>query len=372
MDKVSRVLRLLPLVVSLSVLQAASQTVWQIGKFDQSPVEFLGSPKGPVTYEIGKSNWQKDWPEFQQVDEPIHILFPLDSLTGVYSLTLSFLIERPRVPNIRIDVNGHSGTFYLHPQLSYSRSDFTYAFDPHESQSKLQIDLPPSFLKTGSNTLTVTPVDEPASTAEQRGESGITYDAVRLEHDSGRKFQPSFIQAEALPTILYRQTGKGLVEVVDAYVRFSRPLKPNEVKLRIGGSTYSARLPAVAGFGEAKLPFEVPEWSGSAAAKLDVNAGGRRTFSFSLVPERKWTIFVVPHTHLDIGYSDFQGKVSEIQSRVLNQAAALIEQYPDFCFSMDGSWIMEQFLDTRSKPKQSEIIGLIHDGKMAMPVQYFN
>ncbi len=65
----------------------------------------------------------------------------------------------------------------------------------------------------------------------------------------------------------------------------------------------------------------------------------------SLTPERKWTIYVVPHTHLDVGYTDYQGKVAETQARVLSQADALITEHPDFRFSMDGSWNLQQLLE---------------------------
>lgn len=55
---------------------------------------------------------------------------------------------------------------------------------------------------------------------------------------------------------------------------------------------------------------------------------------------------MVPHTHLDVGYTDYQGKVAETQARVVEQAAELIHEHPDFRFSMDGSWNLEELLDT--------------------------
>ena len=78
-----------------------------------------------------------------------------------------------------------------------------------------------------------------------------------------------------------------------------------------------------------------------------------------LQAERKWNLFVVPHTHLDIGFTDYQGKVAETQSRVLSQAAELIHQHPDFRFSMDGSWNLQQLLETRRQQKRDEILNLI-------------
>jgi alpha-mannosidase len=367
-----RALKAAPLLFALINLHAETKTIWQIGKFDQSPVEFLGSPNGPIHYHVGESDWKKDWPKSQSVGQPYQVLFDLESPRGVYSLKISLLVERPRIPNMRVEINGHTGTFYLHPQLSYSRSDFTYAFDPHESQSQLLIDLPPAYLKSGQNIIAITAVDDPVSSAEERNESGITYDALALEQDSDRKFNPSEITAEAFPTIFYRQNVSGLVEIVEAFIRLNRPAKSGFAQLEIGGQKYGAKLDGSQDFGERRLSFEVPAWTGAAPAKLNVKAEGRKTFALSLTAERRWTVFVVPHTHLDIGYSDFQGKVAEIQSRVLSQAGALVKQYPDFRFSMDGSWILEQFLNSRAKPKQDELVGLIRDGKMAMPAQYVN
>ena len=125
------------LFLPLLAAQGQNRTVWQIGKFDESPVEFSSEAKGPITFRVGTSEAQKDWPGRQQTGDSHRIVFSLPSIEGAYSLKIGTLIEQPRVPALRIDVNGHTGTFYLHPKLSYSRSDFSYAFDPHESQSNL-------------------------------------------------------------------------------------------------------------------------------------------------------------------------------------------------------------------------------------------
>src|SRR5579872_5124907 len=118
-------------------LTAQTRSVWQIGRFDQSPVEFSRGGENSVTFEAGKSDAGKDWPAHQMTGHSYRIAFPLDSLAGNYVLRIATLIEEPRVPALRIEVNGHAGVFYLHPKLSYSRSDFSYAFDPHESQSEI-------------------------------------------------------------------------------------------------------------------------------------------------------------------------------------------------------------------------------------------
>ena len=64
----------------------------------------------------------------------------------------------------------------------------------------------------------------------------------------------------------------------------------------------------------------------------------------TLDPAKKWNLFLVPHTHLDVGYTDYQAKVAEDQSRTLDEAIQMIHDHPDFRFSPDGFWCVQQFL----------------------------
>jgi alpha-mannosidase len=348
-----------------------TQSVWQIGKFDESPFEFPRNKQDAVTFEAGKSNPEKDWPRRQDTGHPYSILFDLPSPRGTYKLKISALIEQPRIPALRLEINGHTGTFFQHPKVSYSRSDFTYAFDPHESQSTLNIDLPLSFLKRGQNKLTITCVDDPPTPAGEEEIGGITYDARTLEQDSSASSSALKTQVDVQPTIFYRNGPGGLNELVDASIRFARPWRAGTAELEVNGRSYRAAL-AGGEFGEARLSFEIPEWTGTISAKFLLPSESPHPFETQLAAERKWTIFVVPHTHLDVGYTDYQGKVAETQARVLTQAGNLIQEHPHFRFSMDGSWNLQQLLSTRSQAKQDEIIDLIRRGKFAMPAQNCN
>ena len=361
--------QVLALCFPVFCLPAQTQTVWQIGKFDQSPVEFSRGAGDSASFNVEKDK-PGDWPGRQRTGHPYRILFPLEAIQGSYSLKIATLIDQPRVPALRIEVNGHSGTFFLHPKLSYARSDFSYAFDPHESQSTLDIQVPSSFLKRGDNSITITCVDDPPTSAGEEEIGGISYDALSFRQDSSAGSEPA-TKIDVEPTILYRQTPAGLSEVVNAYIRFGRPWKTGTADLDIGGRHYTASL-AAGEFGEERVSFDVPEWRGTAKGRIRIAPGTNRTFDVSLTPERKWTIYVVPHTHLDVGYTDYQGKVAETQARVLTQAGNLIHEHPDFRFSMDGSWNLEQLLNTRPKSKRDEILNLIRSGKMAMPAQNCN
>jgi alpha-mannosidase len=361
-------LAFLPLISA----QAEVRTVWQIGKFDESSVEFGGRVERNVVFHVGTNDPGKDWPPRQETGASYQIEFALDSVGGPYVLKIATLIEQPRVPMLRLAVNGHSGSFYLHPKLSYSRSDFSYAFDPHESESAVEVDIPTSFLKPGQNTLSITCLDDPPTRPGETELGGISYDALTLQDLEGRQpMQASDVTANVEPTIFFRQSKNGLTEIVDAYFRFLKPWTAGTAELEIAGKGYQAKLSG-GEFGEERVSFDVSEWTGAVQAKLRVSGSSKPPIVLSLSPQRKWTVFVVPHTHLDVGFTDYQGKVAETQARVLTQAADLIRQYPDFRFSMDGSWNLEQFLDTRPESKRKEILDLIRSGKMAMPAQYCN
>jgi hypothetical protein len=358
-------------VLPIISAQAQVQTVWQIGKFDESPVEFSRRPENSVTFRVGTSDPGKDWPESQETGQAYQILFSLDSVRGPYVLKIGTLVDQPRIPALRINLNGHSGKYYLHPKLSYSRSDFSYAFDPHESQSAVEVDIPASFVRRGENTLSITCFDDPATRSGEKEFGGLSYDALALQEGQSRQARSSEVSADVEPTIFYRQTGTGLTEVVDAFIRFPNSWQAGTADLETGHKHYTAKLSG-GEFGEERVSFDVPEWTGTTEGKLRVAASSKHPIDVSLAPQPKWTIFVVPHTHLDVGFTDYQGKVAETQARVLTQADNLIREYPDFRFSMDGSWNLEQLLKTRPESKRKEILDLIRGGKMAMPVQYCN
>src|ERR1700750_2914443 len=141
-------------------LPAATHDLWQIGQYDQSPVEFASELKTPARFDVGKSVPAKDWPRFQGLGPPSEVVFSLQDVKGVFTLTVSALIDRPRIPVLHIGINQHEGTFYLHPPLSYSRGDFSYAFDPHESESRVRIEIPSSFFKPGVNSITIASFNE--------------------------------------------------------------------------------------------------------------------------------------------------------------------------------------------------------------------
>ena len=215
-------------------------------------MEFARVAGKPITFRVGTSEAQKDWPSRQLSGDSYRIVFSLPSTKGAYELKIGTLIDQPRIPALRIDVNGNSGMFYLHPDWTYSRSDFSYPFDPHELQSKLAVQLPSDFLKSGKNVITTTCADDPATPAGEKDIGWISYDALSLEQQTSGKPDVNEVKVNVEPTIFYHSGPSGLTEVVDAFIRFARPWLSEKVDFTVKGNYYSAQLTAGT-FGEQRI-----------------------------------------------------------------------------------------------------------------------
>ena len=364
-----------------------AQTVFRIGTFDRSSAEFAGGvPKQPIDFIAGKSDPAKDWYASQPSElvsaagahptkdaaAPRTITFSLDRApAAAYQLHVALLIEGPSVPALRVHINGKSGTFYLQPKLDSKMGDMIDSFDPSYSHADVVFAFPGSYLKQGANTITLQAIKE----AEQAvPDAGLTYDAIELDRDAGGFHSLASSAPQIVPTIFYQQRQGQLDEMVDVIVRYGEPVKPGSgVELAIAGQRYHQALHGGQDFGEEKLTFSVPEFPTQTRAQLAWNVAGHAEKKEQAInPGKKWTLFLVPHIHLDIGYSDYQAKVAAIQSRVIDESMDLTAQHPDFRFSMDGEWDLAQFMKTRTPAEQQRAITAIQKQQLFIPAQYAN
>jgi hypothetical protein len=364
---------------------ATPRTLWQIGRFDSSSSEFKAgvdyndATNAPV-YVIGKSDPARDWCAFQPASStaasgyPLTVEFELPQTPhGLYTLTAGLLVEAPGLPVLQVEINGHRGWFYQHPKIILSTNEISPAFFPTFSESRITIALPIPYLNRGANKLVLTAIDETAvkSTAPLgRRSPGIYYDALGLQHDAEAKDAPA-LTAEVIPTVFYKSIGGKLVEVVEAFIRFPGRPRQAAAKLTIGSYSAERRLAADRDFGDQRVEWEVPEFATGTKSELVVTwEGAAQRFSPELAPAKKWTVFLIPHEHLDIGFTDYQGKVAERQSRTIDEALKALSGNPDFRYNIDGYWAVEEFLKGRSKDQQDRFLGAVRENKLLVPAQY--
>ncbi len=357
---------LLFLLFATTAVSAQMRTLWEIGKFDQSPSEFPTAARDQVLYRVGTSDWAKDWPSTQKAGSKYEIEFPLESAPrGSFVLNVSvFPYAISRIPALHIAANGHEGTFYLDLKASYGPLN---ARQPSET---LSIEIPAGYLHKGSNSFILSCIGARPSETEPHEAPGIRYDGLSLTNNPQTAKRNSAVSARVNPEIFYREKDGHLYEVVDAILQFAHPLPAGHAELKVSGNTSQTSFSATEDFGEKRLEFEVPEWTGTTRGRLEVTAGRHFAFDMPLTAARKWTLFVVPHTHVDVGFTDNQGKVAEVQARELDRVIEMIHEHPTFKFTTDGSWNVEQFLDTRSKQQQDELLNLAREDKIGIPANY--
>ncbi|HUY13797.1 MAG TPA: polysaccharide lyase family protein [Terriglobia bacterium] len=376
----NRVLAALLFLVTLAGFSPSADAVprvlWRIGRFDLSSGEFnQSSATGKVVYIVGQSTPKADWPAFQAGSangkagdrlHPYTIQFDLGQPPkGLCVLKIGMLVQTKRLSILQIGLNGHQGWVYQEPH---------WIDVPGEKhwEDVVPVELPSKFMRAGTNKLVLTAVDEP-SQRDDINNPGITYDALELDQNPEGKFISTEVTAQVQPTIFYQRKGGQLTELVDVLVHHNSPARNGHVTLVVGKQRFTQPLLLDSDFGEQRVEFAVPEFtSGTHAVIITSLHGPSRRFPVVLTAAKKWRIYVVPHEHLDVGYTDYQSKVAEIQSRVLDEAAGMIRDHPGFRYSPDSYWVLQQFFAGRDASDRERVIRLIQEKKIFIPAEYAN
>ena len=379
------------LILPLSALgnaQSASgrTTVFRLGVFDGSSNEFAhGAPTSPVVANANSPDFAKQWYGVQAAVEPsnspgAHVAVAAEPRTISFSLLhapapeyrlhSSFLIESRSLPIVRICMDVKCGNFYLDSPLDARMGDSDDTFQSVFAPAEISFVFPGTYFHKGLNHITFQMIEQKE---EKIPDATLTYDAVELDSASSRRSVPA-PSAAIQPTVFYVGQPGSLRELVDVFVRSNTGFRHgSSVELSIVGKQFRAKLDSGSEFGEQKAEFAIPEFVSDTTAHLQWKIGGRKfRLDERINPQKKWTLLLVPHIHLDVGYSDYQPKVAAIQDRAMDEAMDFAAQVPAFCYSVDGSWDLDQFMQTRSPADQQRAITDMKDGKLFVPAEYAN
>jgi len=276
------------------------------------------------------------------------------------------MLGYPRVPYLQLELNGATGLVRLNRKLSYhaeGRMD-----SPVCGEARERIPIPAGLLKTGENELRVAAIDD---APDENGDSFIEWDALALVHD-GQADGAREPEIAVEPAVFYTAAGNQTNELIDVTVSLPLIAHGGSVTLTLGGVEYRSQLTPDR-FGQQWFEYAVPEFAPDSAAHISLELNGHRyETNQRLTPKRKFTVYVVPNTHLDIGFTDYQPKIEELQNRNLDKLLAEMRHDADMRFSLDGAWLAGQFLRTRSAPARQEFMKLVADGKIGVPAQSMN
>ena len=189
---------------------------------------------------------------------------------------------------------------------------------------------------------------------------------------------PNRIEFKVLPFYKVRQDGKP-GRAVTLYFRGTklysqakleiRSVKIQEVQLIEGGAlgvdSATVLLPAELGVKQ------------EASVSFNLKQGKHQTEKTVVIPAmRHWTVYVYPHSHVDIGYSNTHENVEFIHKRNIDEGIKLAEKtkdYPDgsrYLWNTEVMWPLERYLRNATSEKKKELVSAIQKDQLHLDAAY--
>lgn len=309
-------------------------------------------------------------------------------------LRLDFVAERGPCPDLTVSLDGeHTGLF--HPKVRRADRSETGKMGPVVGPATLEIDLPAAWLTAGDHELTIATVFDEASALGERG--GFIHDVATVNteevppaHSNYGYWFGSFICWTELSLLAVRDTAPvapvitvhptpffitvaGEVrELVDVQLDWA-PGSTAPRRLTVEwtpGQVETTRVPGDRAFGQFRWRLVAPAtFVAETTVRVTTDAAN---WTFAIVPSRKWTLHLIPHIHLDLGFTDRQGKVLELHCRNIDRALDLIDSDPGFRFNIDGNMMVDQYSATRSPAQFERLLNGVRDGKIGVNALHSN
>jgi alpha-mannosidase len=342
--------------------------IWSIGKPDGLSVEFAGGARDSLTYTVGQSVVSRDFAGDQNgsvgwdgkvVEKPYTITFDLgEPPQGRYELALDLIFNTGAPRQFKVRVNDKTGIFPIHPAPMHSM----WGEQGNEmllSKQELVVPIDGQWLKPKGNRLTLIPL----------GVGSLAYDAITFRRATG-----SAEKLRVEPTIFFRKHGRKLVEICDVVAPFEQHFDQGAAKVSLGKEVFSKSFTnALYDFGLWIEPMEIPASDVSGPANFELTLDGHtQQMTCDLRPAKQWKLFVCPKVHNDVGYTDLQPNVNELDNRNSDQVLNILRHYPFYKFNFETAWLVDNFLNCRTAPSRKEFYRRLRQGRVALNAFYLN
>jgi hypothetical protein len=374
----------LAMFMAAAAMAAEDVWLWQVGTPDQKNSEFALAPGGFSRFNqdgfflVGASTPQQDWPYVHPGlqdawaggrPHPFTILFVLKKTPalGECRLQLDLLDTQASLPpTLRIQINDQT----FERALPRGGGDDSINGDSSKGKpTQVSIPFPSTVLKEGDNKVTLTIING----------CWMLYDSVGLATPPGAEL--SNLHNHTL--IQEAQPIRGLVEKEGTWqqpirVVFRHFGPETDALLRVDGS---APMPL------AKLKeglqtniFLTPAVTADTDRKLDIETGGqtKATRMVHLKPVPKLTVYVLPHSHTDIGYTEIQTDIEKKQVNNLLQGieyAKKTANYPAgsrFVWNVEVLWAADLYLRRMDDTQRAAFLDAVKSGQVALCGMYLN
>ena len=364
--------------------------LWQVGQNDKSASEFALAPynyngysekfgNNPIVFEIGKNKEKSDFPFILPgysdswaggTGRQAVIRFGISDrqVSGTARLEINYVETHPySAPVLDIIVNGYA----VKVQVPAGSSDYfeigNRKYNPKGLKSIIEI--PENVLKSGNNLVSIKSVsgswvifDNIIFSTETPLKSGNTTPATEI------------LSAETKPALVYGKNKELLQPVILQIANWDKPM---QASLNIDGKEYD-RIKLSSGINT--IETGIPESNSEKEVVISILSGSELLgrFTAKVVPVKKQTIYLVQHTHTDIGYTKPQTEILAEHIRYIDYAieyCELTENYPDeakFRWVCEATWPVKEYLKSRPKEQIEKFIKYIKNGQIEVAGMFFN
>lgn len=128
------------------------------------------------------------------------------------------------------------------------------------------------------------------------------------------------------------------------------------------------------------LQYFVKEVEDRTEVDLTIRISGKEVIkkTCTLQPVKHWTVYLVQHTHTDIGYTRPQSEILPEHLRFIDYAldyCDLTDSYPEdakFRWTCESAWAVEQYLQRRPDEQVNRLLQRIREGRIEVTAMLFN
>ncbi len=157
-------------------------------------------------------------------------------------------------------------------------------------------------------------------------------------------------------------------------VILSHETKNSDGKLKIaaGNKEYNFDLKNIK-FGQSRHSIYLPELIKDVEAECELQINGNKIKnSIKLQHQKHYELHLALLAHTDIGYTNPQPIVKEIHVNNIDSVLSLCDKYPDFSWTIETVWQMEQYENSRPHKMFMKLINYIKEGRIAVSPVYSN
>ena len=187
---------------------------------------------------------------------------------------------------------------------------------------------------------------------------------------------PKSLTLDARGPQMVERRGAALVRPLTVTVDYPYA-EPIEGAVRFAGAEAK---PIHLKFGRQTVDLLAPAADGEQRINVEVEAAGRPVASreLTLKPVRKLEIFILPHSHNDIGYTALQAEVEKKQDSNIETGLRLAKataNYPPgarFVWNVEVLWCVDNYLRTATPAKRAEFMDAVKSGQVGLDAFYCN